>query len=46
MFDTFEALGSMNYQQRDSLKQFCALQGMTLLEASKRFAELDRAAGP
>lgn len=45
MFDMFEALGSMNYQQRDSLKQFCALQGMTLLEASKHFAELDRAAG-
>jgi len=43
--DMFEALGSMNCQQRDSLKQFCALQGMTLLQASKHFAELDRAAG-
>lgn len=45
MFDMFEALGAMNYQQRDSLKQFCAVQGMTLLDVSKHFAELDRAAG-
>lgn len=45
MFEMVEALGSLNYRQRDSLKQFCALQGMTLLEASKHFAELDRAAG-
>lgn len=45
MFDMVEALGPLNYRQRDSLKQFCALQGMALLEASKHFAELDRAAG-
>lgn len=45
MFDMFEALGAMNYQQRDSLKQFCAVQGTTLLDVSKHFAELDRAAG-
>jgi hypothetical protein len=45
MFDMFELMGSMNYQQRDSLRQFCALQGLELLGASKHFTELDRAAG-
>lgn len=45
IFEMIGLMGSLNYEQRKSLQQFCSLQGMELFAASKHFSELDRAAG-
>jgi hypothetical protein len=42
MFDMIAAMGAMNFQQRSSLTQFCAMANMELLDVSKHFAGIER----